>query len=244
MNNFETSASIKFGFGKFEYDTSDERPILIYGIGELGRLALQYFSSDSPYVVAGFLCDPEFMPVDKKANGLDVYDSRELGTKFLPETHRIFVAFSGVNLSYPRSNKVQELKEMGYTLPSYVSSFAFIAPDAVVGSNVLIFEHNTIQSEVIIEDSSILWSGNHIGHQTKICSGSFISSHVCIGGRTVVGNNSYLGMNSTVRDQIVLGSNSVVGSNSYVNKNFEGNGVVFGSPAKLIPTIDPFKAVN
>jgi sugar O-acyltransferase (sialic acid O-acetyltransferase NeuD family) len=244
MKNFGSPEINSADFGKYKYDTLDERPILIYGIGELGRLAFQYFSSDSPFIVEGFLCDSEFMPDDKKAYGLDVYDSRDIGTKFLPTTHRIFVAFSGVNLSYPRSNKVQELKQLGFSLPSYVSSFAFIAPDAVIGSNVMIFEHNTIQSEVIIEDSSILWSGNHIGHQTKICSGSFISSHVCVGGRTIIGNNSYLGMNSTIRDQIVLGSNSVVGANSYVNKNFHGNGVVFGAPAKLIPKIDPLKAVN
>ena len=231
-------------FGKYRYPSDGDKPLLIYGIGELARLALKYFSEDSPYTVAGFISDMEFLPEDNSAFGLKVIDAQQIGSSVLPENYNIFVAFSGVNLSYPRSNKVTELTKLGFTLPSYVSSYAFIASDAHISSNVMIFEHNTIQSEVTIEDSSIIWSGNHIGHQTKIGVGCFLSSHVCIGGRVEVGNNSYFGMNSTVRDQLVIGPNSVIGANSYVNKNFTGNGVAFGSPAKLIPSIDPFKAIN
>ena len=231
-------------FGKYCYPDVGDKPLLIYGIGELARIALQYFTEDSPYTVAGFISDTEYLPKDKTAFGLKVIDAIEIGSTLLPENYDIFVAFSGVNLSYPRSEKVAELLSLGFTLPSYVSSYAFIASDAHIGSNVMVFEHNTIQSEVTIEDSSIVWSGNHIGHQTKIGAGSFISSHVCVGGRTEVGHNSYLGMNSTVRDQLIIGPNSVIGSNSYVSKNFPGNGVAFGSPAKLIPSIDPFKVIT
>jgi sugar O-acyltransferase (sialic acid O-acetyltransferase NeuD family) len=238
-SEFET-----LNFGRYRYPSSCEKPLLIYGIGELARIALQYFSEDSPYTVAGFISDKEFFPKENSLFGLQVIDAQQIGSTVLPENHNIFVAFSGANLSYPRSNKVAELANLGFTLPSYVSSYAFTASDAYIGSNVMIFEHNTIQSEVRIEDSSIIWSGNHIGHQSRIGVGCFLSSHVCIGGRTEVGNNSYFGMNSTVRDQLVIGPNSVIGANSYVSKNFPGNGVAFGSPAKLIPSIDPFGAVN
>jgi sugar O-acyltransferase (sialic acid O-acetyltransferase NeuD family) len=238
-SDFEKSA-----FGKYCYPSNNKKPILIYGIGELARMAYQYFSEDSPYTVAGFISDKEYLPKDKSAFGLEITDAEQIGFKILPEDYQIFVAFSGANLSYPRSNKVTELASLGFTLPSYVSSYAFLASDARIGTNVMIFEHNTIQSEVKIEDSAIIWSGNHIGHQSRIGVGCFLSSHVCIGGRTEVGNNSYLGMNSTVRDQLVIGPNSVIGANSYVSKDFPGNGVAFGSPAKLIPSIDPFKAIN
>ena len=231
-------------FGKFTYPNHGDKPILIYGIGEIARIAFEYFSEDSPYSVSGFIADSEFIPRDSMVFGLKVIDAREIGLSVNPEDYNIFVAFSGVSLSYPRSNKVTELARLGFTLPSYVSSYAFIASDACIGSNVMIFEHNTIQSEVTIEDSTIVWSGNHIGHQTSIGTGCFITSHVCIGGRTRVGNNSYFGMNSTVRDKLVIGPNSVIGSNSYVSKNFLGNGVAFGTPAKLVPSIDPFKSVN
>jgi acetyltransferase-like isoleucine patch superfamily enzyme len=51
-------------------------------------------------------------------------------------------------------------------------------------------------------------------------------------------------MNSTVRDQVTIGENTVVGANSYVHKDFEGNAVLFGVPAKKLPSSDPMKAIN
>lgn len=231
-------------FGVFDYKSNPGKPLLIWGIGELARLAKMYFEEDSPYDVSGFIVDSEFMPESKSAHGLPVHDSSLISSEISAEQYSIFVAFSGVGLSYPRTNKVSELLHKGFHLATYVSSRAFIASDSKVGSNVMIFEHNTIQSEVVVGNGTIIWSGNHIGHQTEIGEGVFISSHVCIGGRSTIQNNSYFGMNSTIRDQIEIGPNSVVGANSYVHKSFLGNGVLFGSPAKLIPKIDPFKAVN
>lgn len=231
-------------FGKFMYPSEISRPILIYGIGELARLALDYFNNDSPYEVAGFIANPEFIGPEKSIYGLPIATSDEIGNSITPDRYDIFVAFSAQELSFPRSKKVSYLKSIGFTLPSYVSSYAFISSDVRVGSNVMIFEHNTIQSEVEIADSVIIWSGNHIGHQTTIGEGVFISSHVCIGGRTKIANNCYFGMNSTVRDQVVIGEKTVVGANSYVHKDVEGNAVVFGVPAKKLPTSDPMKAIN
>jgi sugar O-acyltransferase (sialic acid O-acetyltransferase NeuD family) len=231
-------------FGQFAYPAASTRPILIFGLGELARLACTYFSEDSPHQVAGFIVDPEFATEEGQYLNQPVYSSSEIGTSITPQEFDIFVAFSGQQLSYPRSNKVRDLLDKGFTLPSYVSSYAFIASDAIIGNNVMIFEHNTIQSEVTIGDSTILWSGNHIGHQTSIGEGVFISSHVCIGGRTKVENNCYFGMNSTVRDQVTIGENTVVGSNSYVHRDFAGNAVIFGVPAKVLPGSDPMKAVN
>jgi sugar O-acyltransferase (sialic acid O-acetyltransferase NeuD family) len=231
-------------FGQFTYPLDSTRPILIYGLGELARLAFTYFSEDSPHEVAGFIVDPEFGTEEVEYLNLPIQSSQEVGKTITPDKFDIFVAFSGQQLSYPRSNKVKDLLDKGFTLPSYVSSFSFIASDAIIGNNVMIFEHNTIQSEVTIGNSTILWSGNHIGHQTSIGEGVFVSSHVCIGGRTRVANNCYFGMNSTVRDQVTIGENTVVGANSYVHRDFAGNAVIFGVPAKRLPGSDPMKAVN
>jgi len=231
-------------FGQFNYPDDCSKPVLIYGVGELARLAFEYFKNDSPYNIVGFIAEQEFINPERKFLGLPIFPANEIGTSIFPEDNDIFVAFSGRELSYPRSRKVSLLKSQGFNLPSYVSSFAFIAPDSTVGSNVMIFEHNTIQSEVVINDSVILWSGNHIGHQTSIGEGVFVSSHVCIGGRSKISNNCYFGMNSTVRDQVIIGENTVVGANSYIHKDFEGNAVLFGVPAKKLPGSDPMKAIN
>ena len=49
-----------------------------------------------------------------------------------------------------------------------------------IGENCFIFEDNTIQPFVVVEDNVILWSGNHIGHHSVIKNHNFVSSHVVI----------------------------------------------------------------
>ena len=63
---------------------------------------------------------------------------------------------------------------------------------------------NTIQPFVEIGDNVTMWSGNHIGHHSKICDNAFISSHAVISGGVEVGRNSFLGVNSTINDHIKL----------------------------------------
>jgi acyl-[acyl carrier protein]--UDP-N-acetylglucosamine O-acyltransferase len=68
-----------------------------------------------------------------------------------------------------------------------------------IGENCFIFEDNTIQPFVRIEDNVILWSGNHIGHHSTIKSHNFISSHVVVSGQCTIEPNCFIGVNSTNR---------------------------------------------
>ena len=61
-----------------------------------------------------------------------------------------------------------------------------------------------------------LWSGNHIGHHSKIGDNCFVSSHVVVAGCVNIGENCFLGVNSTLRDNITLGSHVVVGAGALV----------------------------
>ena len=232
-------------FGKYKYpEDSNNRNVIIFGVGEFARLAHDYFTLDSPYVVSGFMVDNSFMGLENEFLGKEIFSTNILGTELKPEKYDFFVAFSAVDLSYPRMQKIDQLQKLGFKCVNYVSSYSYIHRDVILDQNTFIFENNTIQSEVKIGKGTVIWSGNHIGHQTKIGDGCFISSHVCIGGRATIENNCYFGMNSTVRDQIRVGKNTVLGANSYLGKNSDGDAVLFGNPARVIPGSDPLKVIN
>jgi acetyltransferase-like isoleucine patch superfamily enzyme len=69
---------------------------------------------------------------------------------------------------------------------------------------------------VEIGRNTILWSGNHIGHHTRIGDNVFIASHVVVSGAVSVGDNCFLGVNATLRDNISIGSHVVVGAGALV----------------------------
>ena len=59
-------------------------------------------------------------------------------------------------------------------------------------------------SIVKIGNNVVLWSGNHIGHNTVIRDNCFIASHVVISGFCEIGENCFLGVNSTVINNITI----------------------------------------
>ena len=89
-----------------------------------------------------------------------------------------------------------------------------------------------MQHQVRVGDNVVLWSGNHIGHQTVIENDCFIASHVVISGFCTVGRGSYLGVNSSVNDQLSLAEDCVIGAGAVVVENTEPRQVYVGNPAR------------
>jgi UDP-3-O-[3-hydroxymyristoyl] glucosamine N-acyltransferase len=91
--------------------------------------------------------------------------------------------------------------------------------NAQIGENCFIFEDNTIQPFVKVGNNVVLWSGNHIGHNSTIQDHCFLSSHVVISGFCDVGEYSFLGVNSTVINNISIGKNCFVGAGVLIQKD-------------------------
>ncbi|MEL0021919.1 MAG: DapH/DapD/GlmU-related protein, partial [Rickettsiales bacterium] len=79
---------------------------------------------------------------------------------------------------------------------------------------------------------STLWSGNHIGHHTRIGANVFIASHAVVSGAVAIGDNCFIGVNSTIRDNINLGARCVVGAGALVLSDAP-TGTVFPGTATI-----------
>lgn len=209
------------------------KSLLIFGIGEFAEIACEYFGSDSDYTVEGFLVDS----IHKTSNtfkGLPVYVMEEISdisTRFI---FNVFIAISAGNMNMERQRLFQKFDSLGIELASYVSSKAFVWRDVEIGRNVFIFEDNTLQIGAKVDDNSILWSGNHIGHKSRIGKNVFISSHCVVSGFCKIGDNSYLGVNCTVSDSINIAEFSLVGAASFINRDTEPYSVNVGSPFRVL----------
>ena len=95
-------------------------------------------------------------------------------------------------------------------------------------------ENNVVQYAVRIGNNVVLWSGNHVGHQSLIRDHVFVSSHVVISGYCEVGENCFLGVNSCIANNVQIGKDCLIGMGAVVNKNTEERRVYVGNPAKSI----------
>src|SRR3954447_18916121 len=216
------------------------KPIVIVGAGETADIAHEYFTVDSDREVVGFAVERQYLEsVGGRADGVPVVAFEDLQETHPPAQVDTFVALSSTWLNRARARLFRAVKEQGYTCASFVSPHAFVWRTVVVGENAFVFENNVLQHGVRIGDDVVLWSGNHVGHQTVIEDHVFIASHVVVSGFCRIGSSTFMGVNASVGDGVTTGAAPVVGGGPVVVKDLPPRGVYVGSPAK--PTGgDPF----
>jgi sugar O-acyltransferase (sialic acid O-acetyltransferase NeuD family) len=133
------------------------------------------------------------------------------------------MGFSGVNQA--RREVYEQCREHGYELISYVNSAATYWGKLELGANCFIFEENVIQPNVRIGNDVILWSGNHIGHDSTIEDHVFIASHAVISGNVTIGESSFVGVNATFRDGIKVAPRCVIGAGALIMRDTVEGGV-------------------
>lgn len=194
------------------------KKLVIIGSGETGLLAYEYFQFDSEYEVIAFSVDEEYIN-EKTIYNLPVISFETLEEKFSPNNYEVYVAISSGKLNRNRTKVYNQVKEKGYKCASYISSKAFVWKNVEIGENCFIFEDNTLQPFVKIENNVTLWSGNHIGHNTIIKNNSFISSHCVVSGFCEISENCFLGVNCTIENNVIIEKDNFIGAGSLIQKN-------------------------
>lgn len=194
------------------------KKLIIIGSGETGLIAYEYFQFDSEYEVIAFSVNNQYIN-ESIINGLPVIPFEILEQEYNPIEYEVYVAISSGKLNRNRTKVYHEAKLKGYKCASYISSKAFVWRNVEIGENCFIFENNTLQPFVKIENNVTLWSGNHIGHNTIIKNNCFISSHCVISGFCEVGENSFLGVNCTIENNTKIAKDNFIGAGALIQKN-------------------------
>lgn len=204
------------------------RKLIIFGTGQIAQLAHYYFTTDSKYEVVAFTVDANFCTIDVFC-GLPVIPFEELAATYPSAESDMFIAISYTKLNKVRKEKYLEARDLGYYMPSYVSSKATVLNAGKIGQNCFILEDNTIQPFSIIGNNVTLWSGNHIGHHSVIKDHCFIASHVVVSGGVEIQEQCFIGVNATIRDHVQIGEKCVIGAGALVLSDIASEGVLLGA---------------
>jgi sugar O-acyltransferase (sialic acid O-acetyltransferase NeuD family) len=208
--------------------------VVVFGAGDMGRLAHYYFTHDSKHSVAAFTVDRAHRKGDSFL-GLPLVDFEDVTVAYPPDRYRMFVALSYAKMNHLRADKYYRAKELGYELVSYVSTKCTWLTDHPVGDNCFILEDNTIQPFVQVGNNVTMWSGNHIGHDSVVEDHCFISSHVVISGHVLVHPHCFLGVNATLRNSISLGAETLIGAGAIIMRDTTPKSVYVAASTKLFP---------
>jgi sugar O-acyltransferase (sialic acid O-acetyltransferase NeuD family) len=206
--------------------------LIIFGAGDIARLAHYYFTRDSQHQVVAFTADQKYLKEESFLE-LPLVAFENVAKLYSPQNYKMFVALSYAKMNKVRAEKYYEAKQLGYELVSYVSTRCSFLTDYPVGENCFILEDNTIQPFVRIGNNVTLWSGNHIGHDSTIEDHCFLASHIVVSGYVHIHPFCFIGVNATLRNSIDVARETLIGAGAVVMSNTLEKGVYLPSRAKL-----------
>jgi sugar O-acyltransferase (sialic acid O-acetyltransferase NeuD family) len=192
--------------------------LVIFGAGDIAKLAHFYFTRDSEHRVEAFAVDQAYRKSDTFI-GCPLVGFESVRDLYPPGQFKMFIAVSYARMNKVRAAKYFQAKEYGYELVSYVSSRCTFLTDFPVGDNCFILEDNTIQPFVRIGNNVTLWSGNHIGHDSIIEDHCFLASHIVVSGHVHIHPYCFIGVNATLRNSITIAPETLIGAGALIMKN-------------------------
>lgn len=208
--------------------------VIIFGNKKLAELAHFYLTHDSPYKVAAFTVNNEFIE-NKQFMDLPVIPFEKVEKLYPPDKFRMFIAIGYKKLNKIRAEKYYEAKNKGYKLISYICSNATVWDGVEIGDNCFILESQIMQPFVKIGNNVVLWGGCHFGHNTVVEEHCWISPHAALCGGVTVGKHTFIGTNVTIRDNVSIGRESIIGAGALILNDVGNKEVYIGKPSELYP---------
>jgi sugar O-acyltransferase (sialic acid O-acetyltransferase NeuD family) len=205
------------------------KPVVLFGAGELARLAYVAFTQDDEREVVACTVSRELV-AETKLFDLPVVAWEELEAAYAPERHALFVAVGYRGVNRHRRDLCEEARRRGYELASHVSPKALVARDVEVGENTFVFEGVIVQAFATLGRNVILWSGAFVAHDSAIGDNCFIAPRAAIAGNVRIGENSFVGLNATIRDGVSIGPDCVIGAGAVI-KHDAKRGEVYSAQA-------------
>jgi UDP-N-acetylbacillosamine N-acetyltransferase len=210
--------------------------IIIWGSSGHALVVADIIKLEGKFEIFGFLDD-----VNTERHGDSFYCAKILGGREVLEkvkeqgVKNIILAFGNCQA---RLNIAQLLAEMEFRLVTVIHPNTTIATDAKIGEGTVICAGAVINPGVKIGHNVIVNTSASIDHECEIGNGAHISPGVHLAGNVSVGQATWIGIGTTVIERITIGSNSIVGAGTLVLKDIPDSVVAYGTPARVIKSVN------
>jgi sugar O-acyltransferase (sialic acid O-acetyltransferase NeuD family) len=145
-----------------------------------------------------------------------------------------------------RREKYERAKQMGYQLPSYVSSQATVLPESSLGENCVIGPSTVIQPFAQVGNNIYMAGGIYIGHHSIVQDHCFIAAGTVVLSLVNVGPHCFLGANSTIKNKVTVARECLVGAGAVVLRDTAEKQVLVsrGRAAQVLPTPSDLVALD
>jgi sugar O-acyltransferase (sialic acid O-acetyltransferase NeuD family) len=129
------------------------------------------------------------------------------------------------------------LQQTGWRFITVRHPSAIVASKAQVGPGVQMLAGSIIQIGASIGEGSIVNTGAVIEHDCELGSYVHVAPRALLCGDVKIGSGSHIGAGSVVKQGLRLGPHTLIGAGAVVVKDFAGDGVLVGTPARFVEPV-------
>ena len=197
------------------------KEVLVIGGGGHAKSCIQALSHHLDYSVSG-INDPKI-----SISPFGHIPLVQGSLKDLFPSHRIVLLGIGfITNPKPRKDLIDEIQNIGFCTPSFVSSSAYLARNSNIDGGTIVMHQALINTHVEIGSFTIVNSKALIEHDVKVGSNCHISTGAIINGASKIGSNTFIGSNAVVGNNIEIGENCIVQAGTFLNHNLK-DGEIF-----------------
>jgi len=176
--------------------------ILLVGGGGHCKSVIDVIEQEDKYEIAGIVDKKELIGQEVLGYKIIAFDDD------LEELHKEY-QYALVTVGQVKSNTLRvklfnQLKEIGYILPTIISPLAYVSKHAYIAKGTVVMHHALVNASAKVGENSIINSKALIEHDSMVESHCHISTGTIINGGVVVKANSFVGSNTTTKEYIEI----------------------------------------
>ena len=206
--------------------------VILAGNGITANILYAYLRHDSRYRVVGFTADDAYLG-QSAVDGLAGVGMSRLQETFAADSCRVIMALGYSDLNRGRESFFLRLRELGYSIETYVHPEARIHTDRPLGAGCVILPGAVIEPHVQVGANTMIWCNATIAHHSSLAENCWIASGTVISGQAKVLRNTFVGVNATVVNGITVGEYNVVGAACLISRGTKAHAVHLARSAEL-----------
>lgn len=209
----------------------------IFGAGAQGRTVLDILLAAGIYNQVSFIDDaPELE--GSSINGAPVFGSLAKLIAAAEESDNFDGLVVALGRPQLRESVARQIEEGGLSFINAVHPQAYVAGSAIVGEGNMIAAQSAVNSNARLGNHIIVNTSAVIEHDDVIADFATVCPGVQLGGRVSLGKGAFIGTGAIVLPRLKIGEGAVVGAGSLVTHDVAPYTLVYGSPARLVRSVD------
>ena len=190
------------------------KKIILIGGGGHCKSVIDVIEQQDDFYIAGIIEKPELLGFDVLGypiigNDLDLIDLAK-------EYQYALITVGQIKSSSKRKELFELVKNIGFILPTVISSNAYVSNHAEIGDGTVVMHNALINADCSIGDNCIINSKALIEHDSKIYNHCHISTNATINGGVTIEEGCFIGSGVITNNSILIKKNSFIKAGSTV----------------------------